>query len=51
VPLVSYRGDSLTDPDPDGKTVYETISAKALKGATAAVIISLSNSHASAYAP
>jgi hypothetical protein len=50
-PLISYRGDTLPQLDPDGKTVIETISAKVLKGATAAVIFQVENAHASAYAP
>lgn len=51
LPLLSYRGAALTEIDPDGKTIRQTITAKALKGATAALIIKLSNGHASAYAP
>ena len=47
--LISYRGNGLTELDPDGKTVKETITAKVLKGATHAVFAKLSNSHASAY--
>lgn len=49
VPLMSYRSNVLTELDPDGKTVMETISAKALKGATSAAILQLTNGHASAY--
>lgn len=49
VPLLSYRGDSLTELDPDGKTVYETVSAKALKGASQTFWAVVKNSHASAY--
>lgn len=48
--LLSYRGLKLTELDPDGKTVMETISAKALKGATHAFFTVLKNAHASAYA-
>jgi hypothetical protein len=51
VPLLSYRGNSLTELDPDGKTVYETVTGKALKGATAMLVAYIGNSHASAYAP
>lgn len=50
IPLLSYTGDALTELDPDGKTVYETISAKPLKGATHIVFASINNGHASAYA-
>lgn len=49
--LLTYRQDQLAELDPDGKTVYETISAKALKGASQAVVFYVENSHASAYAP
>lgn len=49
-PLLSYRGNALTELSPDGRTVIETISAKALKGATHALIAVLKNAHASAYA-
>lgn len=49
--LLTYSGDALTELDPDGKTIMETISAKALKGATHALIAIGKNSHASAYAP
>ena len=47
--LLSYRGNKLTELDPDGKTVMETVSAKALKGATHTFIAELRNAHASAY--
>ena len=50
VPLLSYRGNVLTELDPDGKTVMETMSARALKGATVAAFFVLKNAHASAYA-
>jgi len=50
VPLLSYRGDVLTELDPDGKTVMETMSARALKGASTAFFAVLKNAHASAYA-
>ena len=48
-PLVSWRGDALSEIDPDGKTVMETISGKALKGATHTFFAVLKNAHASAY--
>jgi len=48
-PLLSYRGLTLTELDPDGKTVYETLSAKALKAATHAFFAVVKNAHASAY--
>lgn len=47
--LISYRSDSLTELDPDGKTVYETIAGKALKGATHVLFARITNAHASAY--
>lgn len=47
--LLSYRGNVLTELDPDGKTVMETFTAKALKGATHALQIVLQNAHASTY--
>lgn len=50
VPLLSYRANTLTQLDPDGKTVYETIVAKGLKAATHAFWATLQNAHASAYA-
>lgn len=48
--LLSYRGNKITGIDPDGKTVMETITAKALKGATYAFFGVLTNAHASPYA-
>ena len=48
--LLSYRGLTLSELDPDGKTVMETISGKALKGATHAFFAIVKNGHASAYA-
>lgn len=48
--LLSYRGLVLSELDPDGKTVIETLSAKALKGATHALFAVLKNAHASVYA-
>jgi len=50
-PLVAYDTVTIDDLDPDGKTVYETYSGRVLKGATTALIITLGNAHASAYAP
>jgi hypothetical protein len=50
VNLLTYGGNVLTSIDPDGKTVVETITAQALKGATHALIMQLKNGHASAYA-
>lgn len=50
LPLITYRGNPLTELDPDGKTVYETISAKALKAATSMFIARVRNGHPSAYA-
>ncbi len=47
--LLSYRGLQLSELDPDGKTVIETLSAKALKGATHSLFGVLKNAHASAY--
>ena len=48
-PLVAFDEDTITDLDPDGKTVYETITGKILKGGTAAVNILVNSQHASAY--
>lgn len=39
--LLTYRNDGLTELDPDGRTVRETIAAKPLKTATAAMAIRL----------
>jgi hypothetical protein len=50
LPLLSYRGGELTELDPDGKTIRQTVTAQALKGATWSFIAKLSNAHASAYA-
>lgn len=47
--LISWRGLKLSELDPDGKTVMETISGKALKGATHAFFAELKNVHASSY--
>jgi hypothetical protein len=47
--LLTYRGDTLTELDPDGKTVYQTVAGKALVGATHPLIMRLGNGHASAY--
>lgn len=51
LPLLSYRALSLAQLDPDGKTVEETFSAKALKSGTHAMFSFLANNHASAYSP
>lgn len=51
LPLISYRAGDLTEVDPDGKTIRQTLSGKGLKGATAALVVNLTNGHASAYAP
>lgn len=48
--LLSYRNDVLTELDPDGRTIKETITAKPLKTASALCVIQLQNGHASAYA-
>jgi hypothetical protein len=50
IALLSYRGLVLTELDPDGKSIIETLSAKALTGATHALVTSIENAHASAYA-
>jgi len=50
-PLLTYRGNQLTELDPDGRTVRETITAKALRGASGAIFVTLRNAHASAYGP
>lgn len=50
IPLLSYRGQALAEIDPDGRTVTETISARALRGATHLLVANLTNSHASALA-
>jgi hypothetical protein len=49
LPLLGYKDDKLTELDPDGKTVTETIAADVLKGATHAAIFQLQNAHASVY--
>lgn len=47
---VGYSSDQLTELDPDGKTVMQTVSGKALaNGATWPLVIALNNGHASAY--
>jgi hypothetical protein len=48
-PLIAYNDDTLTELDPDGKTIRETITGKILKGATNAVNIMVNNGHASTY--
>jgi hypothetical protein len=47
--LLTYREDAITELNPDGQTIKETVSAKALKVGTAAMAVSLTNAHASAY--
>jgi hypothetical protein len=47
--LLSYRNDALAELNPDGVTVRETITAKPLKTASAAMTVLLRNQHASAY--
>jgi hypothetical protein len=49
-PLISYDSAVISDLDPDGKTVEETYSGKILKGATAGLILTAGNAHASVYA-
>lgn len=49
-PLLSYRSDVLSELDPDGRTVTETISARALRGATHLGIVALTNGHPSSIA-
>lgn len=49
-PLISYDSAAFTGLDPNGVTVEETYSGKILKGATTALILTLGNVHASAYA-
>lgn len=51
VPLISYRGGAITEVDPDGKTIRQTVTGVGLKGATSSLIVKLANGHASAYAP
>jgi hypothetical protein len=48
-PLLAYESNKLSELDPDGKTIIETIDAQILKGATTAWFIELENAHASAY--
>lgn len=48
--LISYRTNTISGLDPDGKTVYQQVTAKILKGATYALFVKLANAHASAYA-
>lgn len=50
LPLLAYDQDTITELDPDGKTVRETVTAKGLKGASGALILTVKNAHASAYA-
>lgn len=49
VPLMSYRGDAISQIDPNGQTVTETITAKGLQGSTHMAWMRVSNTHASAY--
>jgi hypothetical protein len=51
IPLLSLRGDALSQIDPDGKTVTETITGKALQAGTHMAWMQVRNVHASAYAP
>lgn len=51
LPLLSFRADVLSELDPDGQTVIDTISAKALKGATHTMFTQIRNAHASVYGP
>jgi hypothetical protein len=50
-PVLTYRGNALTELDPDGKTVMETLSARSVRAASSPLWISISNVHASAYGP
>jgi hypothetical protein len=49
IPLISYRGVNISNIDPDGKTVTETITGKGLQGGTHMAWMQLKNVHASAY--
>lgn len=49
IPLLGYLQSEVTELDPDGKTITQTTTAKALKGATTSAFLKLSNAHASAY--
>lgn len=49
--LLSYRYDNLPALDPDGVTIRETISARALHTATAAIAITTKSGHASGMLP
>lgn len=51
LPLLSYRDAPFSELDPDGKTVRQTVTAQALKGATCSIVVKLQNGHASAYSP
>ena len=48
---LSYRSNVLSELNPDGQTIRETVSAKVLKTASAAVSMTLHNGHASVYGP
>jgi hypothetical protein len=49
VPILSYGNNKLTELDPDGKTIIETVSAQILKGPTTAWYIEVNNNHPSSY--
>lgn len=49
--LLSYRYDNLSQLDPDGVTVRETLTARALHTASSGITILMGNAHASQYAP
>lgn len=49
--MLSHREDAITELDPDGKTIKETITSKPLRTASAAVLFTLANGHASVYGP
>ena len=51
LPLLSYRTNALPALDPNGVTVRETVTAKALNHASGALHIAMRNAHASAYGP
>lgn len=48
-PLIDYSDNTLTELDPDGKTVRETITGKIMKGATHALHFTVNSGHASSY--
>jgi hypothetical protein len=49
LPVLTYRGNALTELDPDGKTVIETLSARSVRAASSPLWISVQNLHASVY--